>query len=290
MTYGSEHGNTTIRGQHLEMGSRAFFLAADREFAEGHPYAHRKGLFSLFFDYDRFRGKRVLEVGCGLGTMLHQWAEHKAKVVGIDLSTTAIEQTRKRFDLFNLDGQVIRSDAERLPFRDSSFDFVYSWGVLHHTPDTKCAVREIARVIKAGGSIGLMLYHKNSYSYWFWMILIEGIIHMERRFLSDLQLTSRYTDGYEGEGNPHTRVFSKEEVKRMLEGFDTIRMCTLSSTKVWRSWFSHCFPYVNRFFPDFLYEFCERRFGWLLWITAVKTGPASMHTNTQTTLSCHSRV
>ena len=107
----------------------------------------------------------VLEVGCGLGTDGAQFAKAGANYTGIDLTDAAVDLARRRFELFQLPGTFRVADAERLDFPDNTFDIVYSHGVLHHTPDTAAAVREIHRVLRPGGKAVVMLYHRDSYNY-----------------------------------------------------------------------------------------------------------------------------
>src|SRR5207253_747698 len=111
------------------------------------------------------RGKQVLEIGCGLGTDGAQFAQAGADYTGVDLTEAAIELARKRFELFGLQGNFQTADAEKLDFADDTFDIVYSHGVLHHTPATDAAIREIHRVLKPGGQAVVMLYHRDSYNY-----------------------------------------------------------------------------------------------------------------------------
>jgi ubiquinone/menaquinone biosynthesis C-methylase UbiE len=92
-----------------------------------------------------------------------EWAKASPRtLVGIDLTSRGIECTRIRFDLFNLRSKLLVADAETLPFASESLDIVYSWGVLHHTPRTEDAVREVARVLRPGGMARIMIYHRYS--------------------------------------------------------------------------------------------------------------------------------
>ena len=108
-------------------------------------------------DFRQFAGKRMLEVGCGLGSDLLHAASLGANVVGFDLSRRSVGLARRHFALAGVDGQFVHGDAEGLPFGDDSFDVVYSFGVLHHTPDTQKAIDECLRVLKPGGQMVLML-------------------------------------------------------------------------------------------------------------------------------------
>jgi SAM-dependent methyltransferase len=123
----------------------------------------------FIFDFARFRlgvGLRVLEVGVGAGSDFANWARHGARAVGVDLTEHAVRLTKERISLEGLTADAAIADAERLPFRSNAFDIVYSYGVLHHSPDTARAISEVYRVLKPGGSALLMLYHLDSFVAW----------------------------------------------------------------------------------------------------------------------------
>src|SRR5438105_6552117 len=143
----------------VEMGTRAFY-----ERVEEHRY-EKEWHIPAAAGFENARGLRVLEIGCGLGTDGAQFAKAGADYTGVDLTEAAIELARKRFEISGLKGQFRVADAENMDFPDESFDVVYSHGVLHHTPDTARAVREIHRVLKTGGRAIVMLYHRGSYNY-----------------------------------------------------------------------------------------------------------------------------
>src|SRR5262249_11284136 len=123
-----------------QAGSRQFF-----ELVEEHRY-RTEWHIPQAANFSSTRGLKVLEIGCGLGTDGAQFAKAGADYTGVDLTDAAVELAKQRFQLFSLPGKFERADAEQLQFRDESFDLVYSHGVLHHTPDTAAAVREIHRV------------------------------------------------------------------------------------------------------------------------------------------------
>src|SRR4030042_560221 len=128
---------------------------------EEHRYSVEPFIYS-FAQFDKWHGKRVLEVGIGSGTDHIQFGRSGALITGIDITYAAAELTQKRFELEGLKANVLQADAEFLPFREESFDFIYSWGVIHHTPDTQKAIDEIYRVCKKGEKICVMIYHRYS--------------------------------------------------------------------------------------------------------------------------------
>jgi len=112
------------------------------------------------------RGKKVLEIGIGNGADGAMFALNGAIYTGADLTTAALEATRRHFEVLGLQGEFKQENAEKLSFADESFDWVYSHGVLHHTPNTAVALSEVWRVLKPGGRAIVMLYHKHSFNYW----------------------------------------------------------------------------------------------------------------------------
>lgn len=111
------------------------------------------------------KGKDVLEIGCGNGADGALFAQQGARYTGVDLTETAVAATREHFAVLGLPGVFQVENAEHLSFDDSSFDLVYSYGVLHHTPNPRIAVEEVRRVLRPGGQAIVMLYHKNSFNY-----------------------------------------------------------------------------------------------------------------------------
>ena len=81
-----------------------------------------------------------------------------AELTSVDLSAISVEATRRRFQLKDIDGDIRKMDAEALEFADAEFDFVWAWGVIHHSESTTRALAEIARVLKPGGEAGIMVY------------------------------------------------------------------------------------------------------------------------------------
>ena len=275
MTYGDRHGGTqfvrpdgTI--EVVAIGSQRFFELADERFYSWNVALHTEaGPFGAIFPYAAMRGRRVLEVGCGMGCMAMNWARNGALITAIDLNPFSVEQTRRQFDLFDLKGNIMQVDAEALPFEDSSFDYVYSWGVLHHTPGTSRAVEEIRRVLKPGAEAGVMLYHRRSLLFMVTVAFQEGLVNLERLFLDPLGLASRYGDGAREEGNPHTWPVTQREVRsELFRSFRSVHIRVLGSdvAPILSAWKQGLGNTLNRSSLAAL----ARRFGWSLWITAQK--------------------
>lgn len=270
-TYGDAHGGDTFGGAKHSLGTKEFFIEADRVFFDWNHQLHSDaGPFGCLFPYEKYRGKRVLEVGCGMGAMASQWARHGARISAIDLNPVAIAQTRQRFALFGLSGQIEQSDGRDLPFGDAEFDYAYSWGVLHHSPNLGKSIQEFLRVLKPGGEFGMMLYHRRSVLYWYHILFLEGFLHGERLFLDPLRLASRYTDGDRAEGNPHTWPVTKREVRDFFA--PSVRQLSIRvfGNDIDGNIAAEIAPGALRVLPLALRKALARRFGWSLWISGVK--------------------
>jgi len=180
-----------------EQGTKEFFEEAERIRYKYHFY-----LPALFDWVESEKPKsKLLEIGCGMGTDLLQIARRNLQVTGIDLTEEGIALAKKRFEIYGLPAELKVDDAENLSFEDNTFDVVYSFGVLHHTPDTQKSIDEVLRVLKPGGLAVIMLYHRKSYNY---------LIH---------RLLDAPFDGNKKDRCPIERSYSKNEVKKMFEKF-----------------------------------------------------------------------
>ena len=271
MTYGAAHGQTEYEDGRYEAGSREFFERLDREFYSWNTPLHDERPFGRLFPYETYApsGGRVLEVGCGLGTMAMNWARQGARVSAVDLNPTSIEMTRKRFALHGLDGDIRLEDARSLPFADAAFDYGYSWGVLHHSPDLEQSVAELLRVIKPGGGFGLMLYNRRSILYWYTIEYLQGYLHYENQFLGPLELASRYGDGDAAEGNPHTWPITTAEAEELLRPHSRDVRVRRLGTEL-DNIFRQMLPFVGRIVPRVARKAWARRYGWSLWIEGHK--------------------
>ena len=220
-------------------------------------------LFLLFISSQRLQ--RPVFLGC----MAMNWAQQGATISAVDLNPVAIEQTTRRFSLFDLKGDIREADGENLPFKNKRFDYAYSWGVLHHSPNTGKSISELYRVLKPGGKVGVMLYHRRSLWQRFFTEYIEGFINMENKFLNQVELASRYGDGYREEGNPHTWPVTKKEVyKELFAQFTNVKITVLGTELV--AIFNQLLPNLGNKMPKALMDACIRRWGWSLWITGEK--------------------
>ncbi len=170
-------------------------------------------------EFNKYEGKKVLEVGVGMGMDLKQYAQNRAICTGIDLTEGAIEKTRKLFDYHKLKAELKVMDAENLNFEDNKFDMVYSAGVLHHTPDTQKAIDEIYRVLKPDGKAIILLYSK-TWQHYIMRVFVAGVLQKELFRMSMQDLINRYSETYGY--SPLTKLYCKSEIKRMFRKFNEV--------------------------------------------------------------------
>jgi len=233
------------------LGSREYFAYYDRlrEANESLDFSYR------LHEYRRFAGKRVLDVGSGNGYVLSYYARERAQVYGVDITQAAITLCRQRFAFAGLQGGFTVGSAEDLPFPDDTFDCVCSMGVLHHTPDTERAVAEVYRVLKPGGRLIVMFYHRDSALYRVHMPIL--------RWLKEKPM-QQLVNEVDGIGNPKGDVYSHAELRRLLSAFRDVRTRAgcLDGTMV--------VPRVGRLIPTRLLKPFERQWGWFLYAKAYK--------------------
>lgn len=169
-----------------------------------------------FADFDSAREKCVLEVGVGLGAEHQQFAAAGAQLYGIDITKRAIEHTQRRLSIYGLESDLHIGDAERLNFQDDFFDIVYSWGVLHHTPDTPKAISEVWRVLKPGGVAKVMIYHK--YSLVGYMLWVRYALFGFRPWMTLSDIYARYLE------SSGTKAYSVKEASALFANFKTVNI------------------------------------------------------------------
>ncbi|MBV8731606.1 MAG: class I SAM-dependent methyltransferase [Acidobacteriia bacterium] len=178
--------------------------------------------------FRKYTGNKVLEVGCGIGVDALEWAKSGNSVVALDYNLPSCQLTRGRFEDASAQGVYINGDAENLPFPDASFDIVYSFGVLHHTPGTQGAIGEIHRCLKRGGIAIVMLYYKWSAMVWGEVMWGSGVRQGGFRKTGSMrQVLSRYTEWDSqcaGNVNPLTKAYSKREIRKMFQEFRHVQI------------------------------------------------------------------
>lgn len=242
-----------------EFGTREYFDEIERRrYQEYAPWMPK------LMGFADFAGARLLEVGCGMGTDLLQFARGGALCTGIDLTPRSIAITRHRFALYGERADLMIGDGERLPFADNTLDVVYSNGVLHHTPDTAGAIREIHRVLNLGGTAKVMVYHKSSVNYWGEMILHRGLLRGELlRGKSPEDIMSRWVEYSAHGGRPLVKAYTRKDARELFKDFSQIK---IDIEQLLRSEI----PVFGRSIPDRLFTALRRSVGWNLIITARK--------------------
>lgn len=231
--------------------------------------------------FNAYRGKDVLEIGCSIATDGLEFARNGANYTGVDLTPKAIEIARERFELFDVPGRFEVANAEeRIPFPDASFDHVYSFGVIHHSPVPERIVAEIHRVLRPRGTLTVMLYNRSSINYYIeimllrkifrWCLLpkfmprllaavtgfdkwkLEGHRHALNKKLTKAQWISMNTDG---PFCPLAKVYNRKEAARLFKDFADIRQ------EVWEFNVEH-WPILNAILPTSRERWIGRRWGW----------------------------
>jgi SAM-dependent methyltransferase len=155
-------------------------------------------------DFSAYRGQRLLEVGCGIGTDLARFARGGARVTGVDLAATAIDLARKNLALHGLDAEELRvANGEALPYADATFDVVYGHGVIQYTADPAQLIRECHRVLKPGGAGIFMVYNRVS-----WLNALSKVMKV----------------ALEHEDAPVLKKFSIAEFRDLLKPFGDARI------------------------------------------------------------------
>ena len=185
-----------IRHSKNEVGTKEYFDDVERRkyFVEPH--------IPNFANFNQWSGKKVLEIGCGIGTDAVNFARAGANYTAIELSSESLKIAKQRFKIFGLKGNFIECNAEELTtvIPENHYDLVYSFGVLHHTPKPEKAFAEIKKILKTTGELRIMLYARNSWK----AHMIEGGFD---------QPEAQY-------GCPIADTFSEQEVQDILKDFD----------------------------------------------------------------------
>ncbi|MBI4061612.1 MAG: class I SAM-dependent methyltransferase [Elusimicrobia bacterium] len=232
-----------------EEGTKEYFQALERNRDAREPF------IADFARFGEHGGKRVLEVGFGAGTDFIRFARAGAVLSGIDLTEHGARLVRQRLALEGLKADIQVGDAEKLPFAEAAFDSVYSWGVIHHTEDTVRAAREIARVVRPGGRVCVMIYHRHSLvalQCWILHALLRG-----RPWRSLSEVICRHIESV------GTKAYSIGEARELFSSLSSVTVTPVLTPYDLRISRSLYLPrWVGRFVPD--------RLGWFLIVEGVK--------------------
>lgn len=198
-------------------------------------------------EFEYHPGEEVLEIGCGIGTDLLEYAKHGAIVTGVDLGPDQVMVTKLNFDLHSLPYKEIReANVEALPFADNTFDLVYCCGVVHHTPNTEKAIQEIYRVLKPDGK-AIVLVYARGWKHYLKRCFIRGILK-GRWFANHFDWQKVYNEASEVHGfTPKTAVYTKQQVKKLFSPFPQ-----LDIQKRRLGEFFEYRPYGTMMFPRFV--------------------------------------
>jgi 2-polyprenyl-3-methyl-5-hydroxy-6-metoxy-1,4-benzoquinol methylase len=257
-----------IRHSTKPVGTREYFdeVEARKYFVEPH--------IPKFAEFERWRGKKVLEIGCGLGTDSINFARAGADVTVVDLSEESIALCKKRFEVFGLRANFYSGNAESLArlVPVEKYDLIYSFGVIHHTPHPERVFEQIKLYCKPETELRVMLYSKWSWKV-LWIIVVEG----KGAFWRSDELVARYSEAQTG--SPVTFYYSFDGVRRLMSDYDVVKIRK-----------DHIFPYridkyvkyeyewvwYFRWLPTPWFSWLERRLGWHTLITArPRSAPAA---------------
>jgi ubiquinone/menaquinone biosynthesis C-methylase UbiE len=179
-------------------GEARYFDEIDRRFFASvwHYMPWLETPFDNLIYFEKLPEKDVLEIGVGYGSHAELIAPHCLSFEGIDLTEAATVMTNQRMRLRGINASIQQMDAENMSFNDQSFDWIWSWGVIHHSADTDKIIQEMARVLRPGGGATVMVYHRSPWKYYFMDGFIKGILFGEYFKLGSLHAVSQaQTDG-----------------------------------------------------------------------------------------------
>ena len=206
----------------LTPGSKPYFEALARGRHEYAPWMRE------VLRCDESSGLDVLDVGCGQGIDVYEFASAGARAVGIDLTPRHVELATAHLVASGLAANIYEGDAEAMPFPTDSFDRVSSNGVLHHTPNIAAALAECRRVLRPGGTFTAILYNRHSFHYWISQVVGQGLVRgrlLRSGSMADV-LSASVEAGSRKGARPLVRVYSPREVRMMLldAGFVSIKV------------------------------------------------------------------
>jgi len=240
------------------LGELADFEAHARARYELEPYIPE------FAQFASSRGLKVLEIGVGICADYLQWLKSGANATGVDLSAISVERARRRCELAGFQPDLRVADAERLPFSDNTFDVVYSYGVMHHSPDTAQCLHEAWRVLKPGGEARIMVYHHPS---------ITGLMLWLRYGVFRKSLRNTV---YQYLESPGTKTYTKDDAQDLMKDFENLQLRQVFSpgdlllNQPSARFQSGFYRLIWKFFPRALVKKIGCKWGLFLLITAKK--------------------
>ncbi|MDO8432779.1 MAG: methyltransferase domain-containing protein [Candidatus Binatus sp.] len=215
----------------------------------------REPFIQRFARFDEWSGKSVLEVGCGTGSDLSMFARHGAHTFGLDLTHAGATLATQRLRHHKAAGSAMVADCESAPFADDTFDLVYSWGVIHHSPNTALAAKEIVRVTKPGGRIVVMIYNRKSLVALQAYLMYGFLKGRPTRPLADIMASHLESPG--------TKAFTEDEARAMFSTLEDVRITpvvTIYDLRIGR----------ERFLPQWMCSLVPQRLGYFMVIDGRK--------------------
>lgn len=209
-------------------GTKEYYAEVDRRFLDAvrHYLPWEKMPFESLIPYAELARSDVLEIGVGQGTHAQLIAPRSKSFTGIDLTEAARAATQKRFDLNGIDGRIVQMDAEAMAFPNQSFDFIWSWGVIHHSANTQNVLREMHRVLRPGGRSTIMVYYRSPIQYYVINGLGRGLLHGKLWKPGGIhRVNQAATDG------AIARFFSVGEFASLLDGLFIIEKAWVTGQK-----------------------------------------------------------
>jgi ubiquinone/menaquinone biosynthesis C-methylase UbiE len=210
-----------VRHSKAEIGTMEYFEEVDlrRYYVEPH--------IKNFADFDKYRGQRVLELGCGIGTDAIRFAKSGAIYTGVELSPNSLDIAKNRFKTYGLKGNLCIANVENVGdcFNKGDFDLIYSFGVLHHTPSIEKALESISSISTKSTEIKIMVYAKNS---WKAAMINAGLDQPEAQY-----------------GCPIANTYSEQDISELFDNAN-LELTSISQ--------DHIFPYVVEDYKNFVYR------------------------------------
>jgi 2-polyprenyl-3-methyl-5-hydroxy-6-metoxy-1,4-benzoquinol methylase len=253
-----------IRHSPKEVGTREYFdeVEARKYFVESH--------IPGFAEFERWKGKKVLEIGCGIGTDTINFARHGAQVTAVDLTERSLEVARQRAKVFGVEDRIrfVQANAEELSsfVPAEPYDLVYSFGVIHHTPHPERVIKQLRQYVTRGSTVKIMVYNR-----WSWKVIWILLVYGKGQFWKLDKLIAEYSEAQTG--CPVTYSYSRQDGRKLLEdhGFHVTGVFA-----------DHIFPYsipeyvqyqykkvwYFRLLPAPVFRLLERAMGWHLCLNA----------------------
>ena len=236
-----------IKHSSKELGTMEYFDEVELKKFRAEPHILK------FTEFPQWKNKKVLEVGCGLGTVGINFALNSADYTGVELSKESLEIAKKRFEVYNQSGKFYLGNAEELSsfVHIETYDLIYSFGVIHHSPHPEKIISEIKKYMNENSVLKIMLYAKDS---WKNYMIDAGLDQPEAQY-----------------GCPIANTYTKQDVVKLLDGYEVLSIEQ-----------DHIFPYQVEPYklgeyikqpwfdvmPTEMFETLEKNLGWHLLITA----------------------